>query len=194
MPESETSIKELEEAIDALRVKNQQAEWLKDTAAAYDQEGQIQEALDYYNQSQALVPSQAIEERILRISRRLELIAEADKLAGTGSSLERNGKLVEAIESYKASLENNPDEALALHVKELEEIVVQRKRQAAALFREGSDLQRKRQETEALLRYRESMAMWPSPEAQKRIDALERTVRLPKRITKIGRASCRERV
>ena len=180
MPESETSIKELEEAIDALRVKNQQAEWLKDTAAAYDQEGQIQEALDYYNQSQALVPSQAIEERILRISRRLELIAEADKLAGTGSSLERNGKLVEAIESYKASLENNPDEALALHVKELEEIVVQRKRQAAALFREGSDLQRKRQETEALLRYRESMAMWPSPEAQKRIDALERTVRLPK--------------
>ena len=39
MPESETSIKELEEAIDALRVKNQQAEWLKDTAAAYDQEG-----------------------------------------------------------------------------------------------------------------------------------------------------------
>ena len=24
------------------------------------------------------------------------------------------------------------------------------------------------------------MAMWPSPEAQKRIDALERTVRLPK--------------
>ena len=65
-------------------------------------------------------------------------------------------------------------------MKELEEIVVQRKRQAAALFREGSDLQRKRQETEALLRYRESMAMWPSPEAQKRIDALERTVRLPK--------------
>ena len=64
MPESETSIKELEEAIDALRVKNQQAEWLKDTAAAYDQEGQIQEALDYYNQSQALVPSQTIEERI----------------------------------------------------------------------------------------------------------------------------------
>ena len=115
-----------------------------------------------------MVLSQAIEERILRISRRLELIAEADKLAGTGSSLERNGKLVEVIESYKASLENNPDEALALHVKELEEIVVQRKRQAAALFREGSDLQRKRQETEALLRYRESMAMWPSPEAQKR--------------------------
>ena len=180
MPEGETSIKELEAELDALRVRNQKAEWLKDTAAAYDQEGQIQEALEYYNQSQALVPSQAIEERILRISRRLELIAEADKLAGTGSSLERNGKLVEAIESYKASLENNPDEALALHVKELEEIVVQRKRQAAALFREGSDLQRKRQETEALLRYRESMAMWPSPEAQKRIDALERTVRLPK--------------
>ena len=179
MPESETSIKELEEAIDALRVKNQQAEWLKDTAAAYDQEGQIQEALDYYNQSQALVPSQAIEERILRISRRLELIAEADKLAGTGSSLERNGKLVEAIESYKASLEHNPDGALAQHVKELEEIVGQRKRQAAALLREGSELQRKRQEPEALLRYRESMVMWPSPEAQKRIDALERTVRLP---------------
>ena len=180
MPESESSIKELEEAIDSLRVRNQKAEWLKDTAAAYDQEGQIQDALEYYNQSQALVPSQAVEERISRISRRLALIAEADKLAGTGNSLERNGKLVEAIESYKASLENNPDEALALHVKELEEIVVQRKRQAAALFREGSDLQRKRQETEALLRYRESMAMWPSPEAQKRIDALERTVRLPK--------------
>ena len=180
MPESESSIKELEEEIDSLRVRNQKAEWLKDTAAAYDQEGQIQDALEYYNQSQALVPSQAVEERISRISRRLELIAEADKLAGTGSSLERNGKLVEAIESYKASLEHNPDGALAQHVKELEEIVGQRKRQAAALLREGSELQKKRHEPEALLRYRESMAMWPSPEAQKRIDALERTVQLPR--------------
>ena len=179
MPEGETSIKELEAELDALRVRNQKAEWLKDTAAAYDQEGQIQEALEYYNQSQALVPSQAVEERISRISRRLELIAEADKLAGTGSSLERKGKLVEAIESYKASLEHNPDGALAQHVKELEEIVGQRKRQAAALLREGSELQKKRHEPEALLRYRESMAMWPSPEAQKRIDVLERTVRLP---------------
>ena len=179
MPESESSIKELEEAIDSLRVRNQKAEWLKDTAAAYDQEGQIQDALEYYNQSQALVPSQAVEERISRISRRLALIAEADKLAGTGSSFERKGKLVEAIESYKASLEHNPDGALAQHVKELEEIVGQRKRQAAALLREGGELQRKKQEPEALLRYRESMVMWPSPEAQKRIDALERTVRLP---------------
>jgi len=180
MPESETSIKELEEAIDALRVRNQKAEWLKDTAAAYDQEGRIQEALEYYNQSQALVPSPAIEDRISRISRRLALIAEADKLAGTGSSFERKGKLVEAIESYKASLEHNPDRALAQHVKELEEIVGQRKKQAAALLREGGELQKKKQEPKALLRYRESMVMWPTPEAKKRIDALERIVQLPR--------------
>ena len=180
MSEAETEIKALEEAINAIRLQQQQAEWLKDTASAYDQEGLIQEALEYYNQAQALAPSQAVEERVSRISRRLALITEADKLAGEGNTLERNGNIVEAIDTYKLSLEHNPDEGLTQHVKELEEIVNQRKRQAALLLREGSELQKKKQDSEALLRYRESMAMWPSADVQKRISALEKTVSLPR--------------
>ena len=180
MSEAETEIKALEEAINAIRLQQQQAEWLKDTASAYDQEGLIQEALEYYNQAQALAPSQAVEERVSRISRRLALITEADKLAGEGNTLERNGNIVEAIDTYKLSLEHNPDEGLTQHVRELEEIVNQRKRQAALLLREGSELQKKKQESEALLRYRESMAMWPSADVQKRISALEKTVSLPR--------------
>lgn len=183
MPEAETEIKELEEAINAIRLQHQQAEWLKDMASAYDQEGLIQEALEYYNQAQTLAPSQAVEERVSRISRRLALIAEADKLAGEGNTLERNGNILEAIDTYKLSLEHNPDEGLIQHVKELEEIVNQRKRQAALLLREGSELQKKKQESEALLRYRESMAMWPSADVQKRIGALEKTVSIPQNAT-----------
>lgn len=183
MSETDTNIKELEEAIDAIRLQRQQAEWLKDTASAYDQEGLLQEALEFYNQSQALAPSQPVEERVARISQRLALIAEADRLAGEGSTFERNGKLVEAIESYRASIERNPDEALVQHVNRLEEIVSQRRKQAAVLLREGAELQKRKQEAEALLRYRESMAMWPSPDAQKRIDILAKTVQLPQNAT-----------
>ena len=179
MPEVDARINELEEAINAIRLQHQRAEWLKDTASAYDQEGFLQEALDYYNQSQALLSTQPVEDRIARISKRLALIAKADKLAGEGNSLERNGKLTEAVESYKASLESNPDAALSQHVKELEEIIAQRKRQAVALLREGSDLQKKKRDSEALLRYRESMAMWASSDAQKRIEALEKTAQIP---------------
>ena len=176
MPEIDAAIKELEEAVDALRVRNQQAEWLRDTASAYDQEGMFQEALDYYAQSQALVPLQPIEDRMARISRRLTLIAEADRLAGEGNALERNGKIAEAIESYKASLEHNPDGALSQHVTELEAIVERRKKQAAALLREGIELQRQKKDAEALTRYRESEALWPSSDAQKRMAALGKSV------------------
>lgn len=180
MSEFDTDIQELEEAINAIRLQHQQAEWLKDTASAYDQEGFLQEALDYYAQSQALLPSQPVEERVERINRRLALIAEADKLAGIGNSLERNGKIIEAIANYKASLESNPDDSLSQHVKELEEIAGQRKKQAAILFREGVDLQKKKKPSEALLRFRESEGLWSSPDTEKRINALGKEVQIPK--------------
>ena len=51
--------------------------------------------------------------------------------------------------------------ALSQHVTELQTIVAQRKKQAAALLREGIELQRQKKNAEALTRYRESEALWP---------------------------------
>ncbi|MDO4785358.1 MAG: tetratricopeptide repeat protein [Fretibacterium sp.] len=179
MPDIDTEIEALEKAVNAIRLQRQEAEWLRDTASAYDQEGQFQEALEYYNRAMKLVPSEAVEERVARITQRLALVAEADKLVIQGDKQEKSGRIVEAIASYRSSLELNPDEALGQHVKRLEDILNQRKRQAALLFREGVEQYRKKNEAEALLRFRESMLMWPSPDAEKRIAYIEKTVALP---------------
>lgn len=175
-PEGERAISDMEKEIDALRARRQRAEWLRDMASAYDQEGLWEDAIERYAQSAALVPSEAIEDRIGRIRNRLSLIAEADRYAGEGSALEREGKLQEAIAHYSASIVSNPDAALRQHITELQGTIDKRKRQAGTLYREGQDLQKKGDRATALVRFRESLCMWETPEAHERVAELEAVV------------------
>ena len=177
LSETEGSIKALESEIDKIRIRRQQAEWLKDTGAAYDQEGLFEDALKYYKETLALQPDEAVSQRAERIEKRLTSIAQAKALSTEGRELESKGQLLEAVDKYKESLKFETDTALETHMRELEETIKERRARAAALRREAGDLQKRNNDAEALLRYRESHALWPDPELAKRIADMEKTVK-----------------
>ncbi|MDR1979840.1 MAG: hypothetical protein LBQ42_13975 [Synergistaceae bacterium] len=176
LSETETVIKYLESEVDKIRLRHQQAEWLKDTAAAYDQEGFFEDALKYYKETLALQPDDAVAQRADRIEKRLASIAQANAFADEGRRLETEGQLLEALEQYKESLKFEANAALEVHASELEETIKERRARAATLRREATDLQKKDNDAEALLRYKESQALWPDPELEQRIAELEKTV------------------
>jgi len=177
LSETESSIKALESEIDKIRIRRQQAEWLKDTGAAYDQEGLFEDALKYYKETLALQPDESVSQRSERIERRLTSITQAKAFSAEGRDLESKGQLLEAVDKYKESLKFEADTTLETHMKELEETIKERRARAAALRREATDLQRRNNEAGALLRYRESHALWPDPELEKRIADMEKTVK-----------------
>ena len=180
--DGERIIKSAEERVEAQRRLQQQANWLRDTASAYDNENMYEDALEYYAKSIAIVSSDAVIDRMERIRNRLTLIANADTYAEEGSVLEREGKLQEAQLKYGASLQSNPDATLRQHFEELQSVISRRERQANALNREGQDLMRRNQNQEALRRFTESMNVWPTDTAKQRLNQL-RNVRLPQDIT-----------
>jgi tetratricopeptide (TPR) repeat protein len=167
-----------EEKVNHQRLIQQEANWLRDTASAYDNENLYEEALEYYAKSIAVMSSDAVSDRIERIRNRLTLIADADRYAGEGNSLEREGKLQEALNHYSASIMSNPDATLRQHIEELQSVIQRRERQANALYREGQDLQRRNNNQEALKRYRESVNVWENENARQRIKQLSRNTRL----------------
>ena len=116
--DGERIIKAAEEKSDRQRKLQQEANWLRDTASAYDNENMYEDALEYYAKSIALVSSDAVSDRMDRIRNRLTLIADADRYAGEGNTLEREGKLQEALNHYAASVQSNPDATLRQHIEE----------------------------------------------------------------------------
>jgi tetratricopeptide (TPR) repeat protein len=176
LTETETVIKSLESEIDKIRLQRQQAEWLRDTAAAYDQEGLFEDALKYYKETLALQPDEAVTQRADRIEKRLASIAQANALADEGRKLETEGQLLAAVEKYKESLKFEADTTLEVHTGELEETIKERRSRAAVLRREAADLQKKNNDAEALLRYKESQALWAEPDLENRIAELEKIV------------------
>ena len=175
--DGERGIKAAEERVDNQRKLQQEANWLRDTASAYDNENMYEDALEYYARSIAVVSSDAVADRMERIRNRLTLIADADRYAGEGNNLEREGKLQEALNHYAASVQSNPDATLRQHIEELQSVISRRERQANALNREGDDLMKRNQNQEALRRFTESMNVWPTDRARQRLQQL-RNVRL----------------
>jgi len=176
LSETEASIRTLESEIDKIRVRRQQAEWLRDTAAAYDQENRFADALRYYKKTLALQPDDAVAQRAERIEMRLASIAQANALSAEGRELESRGLFLQAVEKYKESLTFEADAALEIHATELEATIRERIARAAALRGEATELQRSDNDAEALLRFRESHALWADPELEVIIANLEQTV------------------
>ena len=178
MENGPASIQEEERKVNAFRLVQQEANWLRDTASAYDNENMYEDALEYYARSIAVMSSDAVADRMAKIQNRLALIADADRYAGEGNTLEREGNLQEALNRYAASVQSNPDATLRQHIEELQGVISRRERQAATLNREGQDLMRRNQNQEALKRFTESMNVWPTDTARSRLQQL-RNVRLP---------------
>ena len=171
-------IREEERKVNEQRLRQQEANWLRDTASAYDNENMYEDALEFYAKSIAVMSSDAVKDRMDRIRNRLTLIADADRYAGEGNTLEREGKLQEALNHYSASIMSNPDAGLRQHIEELQSVISRRERQANALFREGQDLERRRNNQEALKRYTESVNVWENDNASQKVRQLSRNTRL----------------
>lgn len=174
LDDADGKIKAEENKVNEQRILQQNANWLRDTASAYDNENMYEEALEYYAKSSAIMSSDAVTERMEKIRNRLELIADADRYANEGNTLEREGKLQEAHDHYVASVMSNPDPTLRQHIEELQSVISRRERQSNALFREGQEFQRKNRLQEALTRYHESVRLWENDTARQRIQQLSR--------------------
>ncbi|GHV48231.1 hypothetical protein FACS1894204_12370 [Synergistales bacterium] len=172
---TEDNIKNLELTVEEIRLREQQVEWLKDTASAYDQEGLFSEALQYYRETLSMISDDAIAQRANRIEVRMAERVKAAAMAEEARALEENGHFMSALGKYKDSLklEANPD--VETHVRELDEAIKDRRAKAATLRREGSDLQKKNNNADALVRYMESQALWADPDLEKRIAAMKKT-------------------
>ena len=71
---------------------------------------------------------------------------------------------------YAASIMSNPDATLKAHMDELQNVITRRERQANTLYREGLDLEKRKQNQEALRRYTESDNVWPNDNASKKLN------------------------
>ena len=174
LDDADEKIKAEEEKVNEQRLRQQNANWLRDTASAYDNESMYEEALEYYEKSIAILSSDAVADRMQKIKNRLELIADADRYANEGNTLEREGKLQEAHDHYVASVMSNPDPSLRQHIEELQSVISRRERQSSALYREGQEFQRKNRLQEALTRYHESVNLWDNDNARQRIQLLSK--------------------
>lgn len=174
LEEDAEKIKAEENKVNEQRIIKQKADWLRDTASAYDNENMYEDALEFYAKSIAVMSSDAVSDRMEKIRNRLTLITDADRYASEGSSLEKEGKLQDALNHYTASIMSNPDATLRQHIEELQSVISRRERQANALYREGQDLQRKNRLQEALTRYYESVKVWENENARQRINQLSR--------------------
>jgi tetratricopeptide (TPR) repeat protein len=179
LEENKRFIGDLEAEIDKMRVEAQRVEWLKDVAASYDQENLFSDALRFYKETLTLVSDDAIEQRVGRIEKRLLSIESAKALIGEGRTLEAGGQFQNALNKYKESLKLETNAEIDQHVRELEEVIKERRARAAALRREGADLQKKNDNAQALLRYMESQALWPDADTDRRVSALKKIVGEP---------------
>ena len=111
-----------------------------------------------------------------RIEKRLLSMGRAKTLIEEGRELEAEERLQDALNKYKESLKLEANAETADYARELEEVIRDRKARAASLRREGADLQKKKDNARALLRYMESLALWPDAETDRRVSALKKIV------------------
>jgi tetratricopeptide (TPR) repeat protein len=168
------SIEKMEAEVEKLRVAAQRATWLKETANAYDQENRFAEAVKFYRESVAIVPDETLSQRIKRIENRLATSSKAAATIEEARKAEAARNLSVAVAKYKEAIALEPNPAVESHLKELDSVISDRKAKAAQLRREAQELQKKRDDATALVRWRESIGLWPDAEAEKHAAELEK--------------------
>jgi tetratricopeptide (TPR) repeat protein len=173
------TIGELEEEVDKMRIMEQKLQWLRDTASSYDQENLFGDALGFYREILSFISDDAVAQRVERIENRLLSMRNAKTLIEEGRGLEAGDRVQDALNKYRESLKLESSAEIERHVKELEGVIRARRERAAALRREGAELQRKNDSARALLRYMESHALWPDADTEKRIASLSLVAEAP---------------
>jgi hypothetical protein len=103
-------------------------------------------------------------------------VAEAQKLRGQGEALQKQGKITEAVASYRESLKLVPDKALETHIAVLEGEMkksADRKSTADRLWQEGSTLINQGKPGDGLTALKQSVQQWQDAERTRYVQDLE---------------------
>lgn len=173
--------RQAEARLEQERQARRRAAELREEAAAKALDGQLEEALAKYRESVALRPDAELDQRIrdleAQIARQKSLRAEAARLADQAARLESEGKLGEALAAYKQSLEKHAQPDIAASIARLEERLRQQASQRAAaqkMAAQADALVAKGALDEGLLKYRESLRLWPDDAVAEKARAVEK--------------------
>ena len=162
------------------RSKAAEAKRLGDEGARFEQQTNWAAAVTSYRNSLNLKPDPDLTKHVEQLNTAIAAQAVKDsgarKLRDEAAKLEKQGKLREAIETYRDSLQAVPDPETEQKVKQLETLLDERTKQnarAVALAVEANRLERQGDLENALAKNRESLAIWPTDELTKRIARLE---------------------
>ncbi len=174
--QAETKAKRLKELLPAI----QQAAEGKPVPPAEE----LKKALASADEAKALQPTneriatyrRLIEQRLAAGEKENEKIKAAKELRDRGEAAQKQGKIPEAISSFRESLKILPDPALEAHVKTLEARLAQDREKvetAKRLRAEGEALQGQGKTAEAVAKYRESLKYVPDARLEEHIKVLE---------------------
>ena len=174
--QTETKAKRLKELLPAI----QQAAEGKPVPPAEE----LKKALASADEAKALQPTneriatyrKLIEQRLAAGEKESEKIKAAKELRDRGEAAQKQGKIPEAISSFRESLKILPDPALEAHVKTLEARLAQDREKvetAKRLRAEGEALQSQGKTAEAVAKYRESLKYVPDARLEEHIKVLE---------------------
>ena len=145
---------------------------------------ELKKALASADEAKALQPTneriatyrRLIEQRLAAGEKESEKIKAAKELRDRGEAAQKQGKIPEAISSFRESLKILPDPALEAHVKTLEARLAQDREKietAKRLRAEGEALQSQGKTAEAVAKYRESLKYVPDARLEEHIKVLE---------------------
>ncbi len=174
--QAETKAKRLKELLPAI----QQAAEGKPVPPA----DELKKALASADEAKALQPTnerianyrKLIEQRLAAGEKENEKIKAAKELRDRGEAAQKQGKIPEAVSSFRESLKILPDPALEAHVKTLEARLAQDRDKvetAKRLRAEGEALQGQGKTAEAVAKYRESLKYVPDARLEEHIKVLE---------------------
>ncbi len=174
--QAETKAKRLKELLPAI----QQAAEGKPVPTA----DEMKKALASADEAKALQPTnerianyrKLIEQRLAAGEKENEKIKAAKELRDRGEAAQKQGKIPEAVSSFRESLKILPDPALEAHVKTLETRLAQDREKvetAKRLRAEGEALQGRGKTAEAVAKYRESLKYVPDARLEEHVKVLE---------------------
>ena len=145
---------------------------------------ELKKALASADEAKALQPTnerianyrKLIEQRLAAGEKENEKIKAAKELRDKGEAAQKQGKIPEAMSSFRESLKILPDPALEAHVKTLEARLAQDREKvetAKRLRAEGEALQGQGKTAEAVAKYRESLKYVPDARLEEHIKVLE---------------------
>ena len=178
--ELEKLVRELEEELQAENAFRAKVKELVAKAEALELEGKADEAIAAYRESLELQANGEIQNRIEVLQKQMvDRKASEERAAALKAQaelLEQDGQIAEAVVLFRQSEELVADEALVKRADDLEKRLAEeetKKMQAAKLAKEAFDLEREGRTEEALAKHKESLALWPDGELEKRAAILE---------------------